>query len=146
MRLNQIKSDVKSSKKKRAGRGIGSGLGKTCGRGHKGQCSRSGGYHKIGFRGGQMPLYRCIPKFGFVSRKFSVNVEVRLHELNQLSDNEVVTLESLKQHKIVGFRVRNVKIILSGELMRTLVIRGKGIKATAGALASIQEKGGKVEA
>jgi large subunit ribosomal protein L15 len=123
---------------------MGSGKGKTCGRGHKGQRSRSGGYHKIGFEGGQMPFHRRIPKFGFVSRKATTHAQVRLHELNCLPINEVVTLAVLKKHDVVNKNVKTAKIVLQGKLTKALTI--KGIKVTRGAALAVKEQGGKIEA
>jgi len=145
MQLNTIKS--KSSAKslsKRFGRGIGSGKGKTAGRGHKGQRSRAGGYHKIGFEGGQMPFHRRVPKFGFTSRKATFKAEVRLHEINSLKDGEVITLETLKKYNIVNQQIKYVKIILSGQLTRAVTV--KGIKVTRGVAEAIKTQGGKIEA
>ena len=127
---------------RRVGRGIGSGLGKTCGRGHKGQKSRSGGFHKVGFEGGQMPLQRRLPKRGFRSLTALVTAEVQLTELNSLS-SDVVDLFSLKQAGIVSDKVKFVKIILSGSIERAVVL--KGIKATKGAKIAIEAAGGRVE-
>ena len=145
MRLNTIKSPAAAkSSAKRVGRGIGSGKGKTCGRGHKGQRSRSGGYHKIGFEGGQMPFHRRVPKFGFTSRKATTHAEVRLHELNNLSEAQPVTLEVLKKHKIVTKHIKSVKIIVSGQLTKALTI--KGLKVTRGVTLAVKKQGGKIEA
>jgi len=145
MRLNTIKSKFSAkSLSKRLGRGIGSGKGKTGGRGHKGQRSRAGGYHKIGFEGGQMPFHRRVPKFGFTSRKSTLTSEVRLHELNTIPEGDVITLEVLKKHKIVNTQVKYVKIILSGKVEKKLTV--KGIKVTAGVAEAIKKQGGKIEA
>ena len=127
---------------RRVGRGIGSGLGKTGGRGHKGQKSRSGGFHKVGFEGGQMPLQRRLPKRGFKSLTAAANAEIRLNELNLLAVNEIDVLV-LKQAGLVPAAVSNVKVIASGELSKAVVL--KGIKATKGAKAAIEAAGGKVE-
>lgn len=127
---------------RRVGRGIGSGLGKTCGRGHKGQKSRSGGFHKVGFEGGQMPLQRRLPKRGFRSLIALVTAEVHLTELNSLS-SDVVDLFSLKQAGIVSDKVKFVKIISSGGIERAVVL--KGIKATKGAKIAIEAAGGRIE-
>ena len=127
---------------RRVGRGIGSGLGKTCGRGHKGQKSRSGGFHKVGFEGGQMPLQRRLPKRGFSSLTALVTAEVHLTELNSLS-SDVVDLFSLKQAGIVSDKVKFVKIISSGSIERAVVL--KGIKATKGAKIAIEAAGGRIE-
>jgi large subunit ribosomal protein L15 len=143
MRLNSI-SPSQGSKKvpKRVGRGIGSGLGKTCGRGHKGQHSRSGGFHKVGFEGGQMPLQRRLPKVGFSSRTSRFHDEVRLHELANV-DAKVIDLEVLKSAKIIGHQIKKVKIILSGELKKAVTV--KGLSISKGALDAIKAAGGKVE-
>src|SRR5690554_6106420 len=140
MRLNNIKPDEGSKKvARRVGRGIGSGLGKTCGRGHKGQKSRSGGFHKVGFEGGQMPLQRRLPKRGFTAPNKHLYAEVRLSELQKLPVDEV-DVQVLKQAGLVGQRVRYVKVIKSGELSRRVVLNG--ITATAGAKAAIEAAGG----
>ncbi|RRD90635.1 50S ribosomal protein L15 [Conchiformibius steedae] len=127
---------------RRVGRGIGSGLGKTGGRGHKGQKSRAGGFHKVGFEGGQMPLQRRLPKRGFKSLTAAFNAEVRLSALNAVAVNEIDVLV-LKQAGLVAADAQNVKIIASGELTRAVTL--KGIKATKGAKAAIEAAGGKVE-
>lgn len=143
MRLNHIKPAPGSKRpRRRVGRGIGSGLGKTAGRGHKGQKSRSGGFHKVGFEGGQMPLQRRLPKRGFVTREKEPTVEVRLSELERL-ESEAVDLDTLKQAGIVPARTVSVKIIRTGELSRALKLRG--IAASAGARASIEAAGGHIE-
>ena len=128
--------------KRRVGRGIGSGLGKTGGRGHKGQKSRAGGFHKVGFEGGQMPLQRRLPKRGFNSLTAANNAEVRLSELNLLAVEEIDVL-ALKQAGLVSANALNVKVIASGEISKAVVL--KGIKATKGAKAAIEAAGGKVE-
>ena len=128
--------------RRRVGRGIGSGLGKTGGRGHKGQKSRSGGFHKVGFEGGQMPLQRRLPKRGFKSLTAAANAEIRLSELNLLAVNEIDVLV-LKQAGLVPATVSSVKVIASGELSKAIVL--KGIKATKGAKVAIETAGGKVE-
>jgi len=130
---------------KRLGRGIGSGKGKTCRRGHKGQKARSGGFHKVGFEGGQMPMQRRMPKSGFRSQKALVSAEVRLGDLNSMTA-EVVDLISLKDAGLINKNIRFVKIILAGELdeKKVLVVQGVGI--TAGARKIIEAMGGKVEA
>jgi large subunit ribosomal protein L15 len=125
--------------KRRVGRGIGSGLGKTAGRGHKGQKSRAGGYHKVGFEGGQMPLQRRLPKRGFKSQNLKFNGEVSLADLQKLGAAEVDLL-TLKQAGLVGEIVKNVKVIKTGEL--TTAIKLTGIGATAGAKAAIEAAGG----
>lgn len=144
MYLNTLKpaSGSKPSPK-RVGRGIGSGLGKTCGTGHKGQKSRDGGYHKVGFEGGQMPLHRRLPKVGFRSRKARYSEEIRLHELDKLTET-IVNLDVLKQAKLVGKRAKRVKIILSGEVTKPYTI-AKDILVTPGAKQAIEAAGGKIE-
>ena len=140
MQLNTI-SPAEGSKKnrRRVGRGIGSGLGKTAGRGHKGQKSRAGGYHKVGFEGGQMPLQRRLPKRGFKSALLKYNAEITLGELQALGADEVDLL-TLKQAGLVAQRIKNVKVIKSGELSKKVSL--KGIGATAGAKAVIEAAGG----
>lgn len=128
--------------KKRVGRGIGSGLGKTGGRGHKGQKSRSGGSVRPGFEGGQMPLKQRLPKFGFTSRKSLVAAEVRLGELAQV-EGDVVSLETLKAANLITKNIRTVKIVLSGEIARSVTV--KGLRVTKGAKAAIEAAGGKIE-
>ena len=143
MRLNTLKPAEGSRKTaKRVGRGIGSGSGKTCGRGHKGQKSRSGGFHKIGFEGGQMPLQRRLPKVGFTSRKSQVADELRLHEL-ALVDADVIDIDALKQANLVARNIQTVKVFASGTLDKAVTV--KGIKVTKGARAAIEAAGGKVE-
>ena len=140
MELNTIKpGDGSKHAKRRVGRGIGSGLGKTCGRGHKGQKSRAGGYHKVGFEGGQMPLQRRLPKRGFKSALLKYNAEITLSELQSLGADEVDLL-ALKQAKLVPQITKNVKVIKSGELSKKVVL--KGIGATAGAKVAIEAAGG----
>ncbi|KQT12466.1 50S ribosomal protein L15 [Ramlibacter sp. Leaf400] len=140
MELNNLKSAPGARKaRRRVGRGIGSGLGKTAGRGHKGQKSRSGGYHKVGFEGGQMPLQRRLPKRGFKSQTLKYNGEVSLASLEKLGAKEVDLL-TLKQAGLVGEQVKNVKVIKSGELK--LAVKLTGIGATAGAKAAIEAAGG----
>ena len=143
MELNKI-SPARGSKKarRRVGRGIGSGLGKTAGRGHKGQKSRAGGYHKVGFEGGQMPLQRRLPKRGFKSANLKYNDEVTLTDLERLGVDEVDLL-SLKAAGVVREIIRTVKVIKRGELTRKIIL--KGIGATAGAKAAIEAAGGSVE-
>ena len=143
MHLNDL-SPAPGSKTdaRRVGRGIGSGLGKTGGRGHKGLKARSGGSVKPGFEGGQMPLQRRLPKFGFTSHKAPLSAEVRLHELG-LVEGDVVTLETLKAADIIKNATQYVKVILSGEINRA--VTAKGLKATKGARAAIEAAGGKVE-
>jgi large subunit ribosomal protein L15 len=143
MRLNTLKPAEGSKKDaKRVGRGIGSGLGKTGGRGHKGQKSRSGGFHKVGFEGGQMPLQRRLPKVGFASRKARFMAEIRLPELLKV-EGDVVDLLSLKAANIIGHQIKRAKVILSGEITSAVTVRGLG--ATKGARAAIEAAGGKVE-
>ncbi len=143
MRLNDL-SPAAGSKTaaKRVGRGIGSGLGKTGGRGHKGQKSRSGGSVRPGFEGGQMPLKQRLPKFGFTSRKQLVREEVRLHELNKV-EAEVVDMSALRAANLIKGTTKIVKIVLSGELNKAVTV--KGIAVTKGAQAAIEAAGGKVE-
>ncbi|MGD8742128.1 MAG: 50S ribosomal protein L15 [Granulosicoccaceae bacterium] len=143
MRLNTLKPAAGSKPNaKRVGRGIGSGLGKTGGRGHKGQKSRSGGFHKVGFEGGQMPLQRRLPKRGFVSRKAMVTEEVRLNELAKV-EGGVVDLTSLKQAGVIGQSTLYAKIMASGEISQAVTVRG--IRVTKGARAAIEAAGGKIE-
>lgn len=143
MHLNTIKP-AKGAKKtaNRVGRGIGSGNGKTCGRGHKGQHSRSGGYHKVGFEGGQMPLQRRVPKFGFTSRKSQSRAELRLHELKHVKE-DVVDLAALKAANLITQNIQDVKIINNGTLEKSVTVRG--LRVTKGARAAIEAAGGKVE-
>ncbi|MCF6218449.1 MAG: 50S ribosomal protein L15 [Gammaproteobacteria bacterium] len=144
MRLNTLKPAEGAKKAaKRVGRGIGSGHGKTCGRGHKGQKSRSGGMPKIGFEGGQMPLYRRLPKVGFRSRKAAFTAEVRLNEIDAVSA-DVIDLLSLKAANVIRDNIKSVKIILSGEVTKAVTISGLGV--TKGARAAIEAAGGKIEA
>ncbi len=142
MRMNELLPNPGSRPAaKRLGRGIGSGLGKTGGRGHKGQKSRSGGYHKVGFEGGQMPLQRRLPKVGFRSRAKHATAEVRLHEL-ALVDGDI-TVQSLKAAGLIPGNAERVKIFLSGKLEKSCVVRSVGV--TAGARAAIEAAGGRVE-
>ena len=142
MELNSIKPAAGAKKaRRRVGRGIGSGLGKTAGRGHKGQKSRSGGYHKVGFEGGQMPLQRRLPKRGFKSHLLKYNAEISLTTLERLGAAEVDML-ALKQAKLIGEMIRVVKVIKSGEL--TIKVALNGVGATAGAKAAIEAAGGSV--
>ena len=143
MRLNSIQpaSGAKSDRK-RVGRGIGSGLGKTCGRGHKGQKSRTGGYHKVGFEGGQMPLQRRLPKIGFHSLVGRYTAEIRLDELQKL-DDEIIDLGALKKAGLINKSIKQAKIILSGSLERAVTVQGLGV--TKGARAAIESAGGKIE-
>lgn len=140
MELNNIKAAEGSRPaRRRVGRGIGSGLGKTAGRGHKGQKSRSGGFHKVGFEGGQMPMQRRLPKRGFKSQTLKLNAEITLTTLERLGLDEVDLL-ALKQAGLVGEMVSSVKVIKTGEIGRA--VRLAGIKATAGAKAAIEAAGG----
>ena len=144
MRLNTIKPASGSKKTaKRVGRGIGSGLGKTSGRGHKGQSARAGGFHKVGFEGGQMPLQRRLPKRGFRSPTRGDTAEVRLQELANL-DATVIDMAVLKQANIISATAKKAKVFLSGTLDKVVTL--KGIAVTKGALAAIVKAGGKVEA
>lgn len=143
MRLNSIKPGAGArSAAKRVGRGIGSGLGKTCGRGHKGQRSRAGGFHKTGFEGGQMPLQRRLPKVGFTSRKSRVTEEVRLNEL-ALVEGGNVDLASLKAAGVIRQGTLYAKVMASGEIKTAVTVRGIGV--SKGARAAIEAAGGKVE-
>ncbi|MBT3047324.1 MAG: 50S ribosomal protein L15 [gamma proteobacterium symbiont of Ctena orbiculata] len=143
MRLNTLQPAAGSkTDRKRVGRGIGSGLGKTCGRGHKGQKSRSGGYHKVGFEGGQMPLQRRLPKVGFTSRVSLSTAEVRLGELAKI-EGEVVDLEALKKANIITRSMKRAKIFASGTIDRAVTVKGIGV--SKGAKAAIEAAGGKVE-
>ena len=143
MRLNAL-SPVAGSKtsKKRVGRGIGCGFGKTCGRGHKGQRSRSGGFHKVGFEGGQMPLQRRLPKVGFVSRKAATRAEVRLHELAGV-EADVITLQVLIGANVVPPQTKQAKVIASGALDKAVTL--KGVLVTKGARQAIEAAGGRIE-
>tara|TARA_B110000046_G_scaffold167147_1_gene184590 strand:+ start:275 stop:709 length:435 start_codon:yes stop_codon:yes gene_type:complete len=143
MRLNTVKPHPDStSNPKRRGRGIGSGLGKTGGRGHKGQKSRSGGYHKVGFEGGQMPLQRRLPKVGFSSRIGRITEEIRLHELANL-DVDVIDIDALKAGRLINKSTLRVKVMLSGKLEKSVTV--KGLMLTKGAKAAIEASGGKIE-
>lgn len=143
MYLNTLKpADGAKQNRKRVGRGIGSGFGKTCGRGHKGQKSRSGGYHKVGFEGGQMPLQRRVPKVGFSSRVGRVSDEIRLHELNNL-EADVIDLAALRKANLISKSVLRVKVMLSGKIEKAVTL--KGIRVSKGAREAIEAAGGKVE-
>jgi len=143
MRLNTIKpASGSKSDAKRVGRGIGSGLGKTAGRGHKGQKSRAGGFHKVGFEGGQMPLQRRLPKVGFRSRLAMVTAEVRLSELNAV-DADVIDLLALKNANVISKSIKRAKVMLSGKIEKAVTL--KGIRVTKGARDAIAAAGGKVE-
>jgi len=143
MRLNEM-SPGKGAKKtgKRFGRGHSAGQGKTCGRGQKGQHARSGGYHKVGFEGGQMPLQRRLPKVGFNSRMAKYSAELRLHEL-EIPQVDVIDLDSLKKANLVPAFAEKVKVILSGEIKKAVKIRGLAV--TKGARAAIEAVGGSIE-
>lgn len=144
MELNTIKPAAGATHaKKRVGRGIGSGLGKTAGRGHKGQKSRAGGFHKVGFEGGQMPLARRLPKRGFISLTAGRNVEVRLSEIEKLPVDQIDLL-TLKQAGVIPADALSAKVILSGNLTKKVTLRGVG--ATKGAKAAIEAVGGSVAA
>src|SRR3990167_4543909 len=143
MQLNTQKpSHGAKTNKKRVGRGIWCGKGKTCGLGHKGQHERAGGFHKKGFEGGQMPLQRRLPKFGFTSQKALVSAEVRLDELNKVS-TEVIDLGALKTANVIPHYIKQAKIFLSGKLDKVVTVRG--LRVTKGAKAAIESAGGKVE-
>lgn len=143
MNLNRLKPAPGAKKRaKRLGRGIGSGKGKTCGKGHKGQKARAGGFHKVGFEGGQMPLQRRIPKSGFRSQKSLSRKEIRLSELNRVT-SDIVDLTVLKDAGLINSNVKVVKVILSGTIDRALTIQN--IAVTAGARTAIEAAGGKVE-
>ena len=143
MRLNSLKPAAGSkTDRKRVGRGIGSGLGKTCGRGHKGQKSRSGGFHKVGFEGGQMPLQRRLPKVGFRSKMARTTGELRLNEISRV-EGDVVDMDALYRADILPINMTRAKVILSGTIDRAVTVRG--IRVTKGARAAIEAAGGKVE-
>ncbi len=143
MRLNTLRpADGSRPDADRVGRGAGSGSGKTASRGHKGQKARSGGFHKVGFEGGQMPLQRRVPKVGFRSRKGQYVAEVRLSELATV-DGDSITLASLQAAGLVARNARAAKVIASGEVNRAVTLQG--VRATAGARAAIEKAGGKVE-
>jgi large subunit ribosomal protein L15 len=143
MKLNSIKPGPGSkTDARRVGRGIGSGLGKTCGRGHKGQKERSGGFHKVGFEGGQMPLQRRLPKVGFTTAKSRATGEIRLHELAAVNA-DVIDLDAIKQANLVPRHIERVKVFASGKIDKAVTV--KGIKVTKGARAAIEAAGGKVE-
>lgn len=143
MRLNTLSPAPGRNKEgKRAGRGIGSGLGKTAGRGHKGQASRTGGSIRPGFEGGQMPLQKRLPKFGFTSRLAAVTAEIRLSELD-LIESEIVDIDALRNAGLINNNILRAKVFASGEVTKAVTL--KGIGATKGAIASIEAAGGKVE-
>ena len=143
MRLNTLRPAEGAKKdRKRVGRGAGSGVGKTAGRGHKGQKARSGGFHKVGFEGGQMPLQRRLPKYGFSSRIAARSAEIRLHELNKI-DADVIDLAVLKKAGLIKHTIETVKVIASGEVSKAVNL--KSINVTAGAKKAIEAAGGSVE-
>ncbi len=143
MRLNTLKpAEGSRTSSKRVGRGIGSGLGKTCGRGHKGQKSRAGGFHKVGFEGGQMPLQRRLPKVGFTSRKAKYTAELTLAEISGLSA-DTVDMNALYDADILPRTQTRAKIILSGSIDKAVTVKGIGV--TKGAKAAIEAAGGKIE-
>jgi large subunit ribosomal protein L15 len=143
MKLNTLQPAAGSRPARtRVGRGIGSGLGKTAGRGHKGQKSRAGGFHKVGFEGGQMPLQRRLPKMGFISRIGARTAEVRLDELAKV-EGDVITLASLKAANVIPARTLQAKVILSGKVEKAFTIQGLGV--TKGAKSAIEAAGGKIE-
>jgi ribosomal protein L15 len=143
MLLNDLSPAIGSRKeRKRLGRGIGSGLGKTSGKGHKGQKARAGGYHKVGFEGGQMPLQRRLPKRGFRSRSKGIIAQVRSSELNALASISVVDLSVLKEHDLIPVTALSAKVFLSGDVSVALTL--KGISVTAGAKTVIEAAGGSI--
>ena len=142
MFLNTIQGVSSNHAKRRVGRGIGSGLGKTCGRGHKGQKSRAGGYHKVGLEGGQMPLQRRLPKRGFNSLTAKSNVQITLSELDSIKA-DVIDLIVLKQLGLVSENVKSIKVIFSGNIKKPIIL--KCFRVTQGAKKEIEEAGGKVE-
>ena len=143
MRLNSLQPGAGSKQtRKRVGRGSGSGFGKTCGRGHKGQRSRSGGYHKVGFEGGQMPLQRRLPKRGFRSRKAGLTAEVRLDALAKV-EADIIDLQTLQAAKLVPKSAKYAKVIASGSLDKAVTLRG--LKLTKNAQAALAAAGGKLE-
>ena len=142
MRLNTLKPQAGSKPAaKRVGRGIGCGSGKTCGRGHKGQKSRNGGYHKVGFEGGQMPLQRRLPKVGFNSRLSAMTAEIRLQELANV-DAELIDLNALLAANLVSKNIKRAKIIASGKIDKAVSVKGLGV--TKGARVAIEAAGGKI--
>ncbi len=144
MQLNTLHPAPGSKKtSKRLGRGIGSGKGKTSGRGHKGQRARAGGYHKVGFEGGQMPMQRRIPKSGFRSQQALFREEIYLSDINAMQA-EVIDMSALKAEGLIRFNTKDVKIVASGEIKRSITVRG--IQVTAGARKAIEAANGKVEA
>ena len=141
MNLNSFPTHLKNKLKKRPGRGIGSGKGKTSGRGHKGQKSRSGGFHKVGFEGGQMPLQRRLPKRGFTSRTKKENSELRLDQLDHIKA-EIIDLEALKNENIIPRYIQKIKIIASGEIKKAVTIQGLNLSDNA--RKAILSTGGKI--
>jgi large subunit ribosomal protein L15 len=145
MRLNTLKPGLGSKRPRlRVGRGASAGQGKTCGRGVKGQRARKGGYHKVGFEGGQTPLDRRLPKFGFVSEMQKTRAEVRLSELDKV-EGDIIDIESLKKAGVIPVFAERAKVVLSGEVKRAVTLKG-GVGATKGARAAIEAAGGKIEA
>jgi len=143
MRLNEIKPHPDSNPdRKRVGRGTGSGLGKTAGRGHKGQKSRTGGFHKVGFEGGQMPLQRRLPKVGFRSYMAKVTAELRLNELERVQA-DVIDIDALRAANLISKSIKRAKVIASGEIKKAVTL--KGIRVTKGARMAIEAAGGKIE-
>ncbi len=143
MRLNELSPAEGSQKSRtRVGRGMGSGLGKTCGRGHKGQHSRSGGYRKVGFEGGQQPLQRRLPKVGFSSRIGRVTAEIRLSEFGKI-EGDVVDIASLKAANLITAGITRARVMLSGTVDKAYTVKGLGV--TKGAKAAIEAAGGKIE-
>jgi large subunit ribosomal protein L15 len=143
MRLNSLKpAEGSKQAAKRLGRGIGSGLGKTGGRGHKGQKARAGGYHKVGFEGGQMPMQRRLPKVGFNSRMGKTTAEIRLHELNTVSA-DVIDVKALQDANLISRNIKRVKVMASGKIEKAVTL--KGIKVTQGARVAIEAAGGKIQ-
>ena len=143
MHLNSLKPAPNSQRtRKRVGRGIGSGLGKTAGRGHKGQKARAGGFHKIGFEGGQMPIQRRLPKVGFNSRLARFTAEIRLHEIDKM-EAEVIDINALKQAHLITKSTKRAKVIASGEIKNAKTL--KGLRVTKGARAAIEAAGGRIE-
>lgn len=143
MFLNKLKP-AKGAKtaRKRLGRGIGSGLGKTCGKGHKGQHARAGGFHKLGFEGGQMPIQRRLPKFGFKPLKFDSTAELRLKDLEKVQ-GKIINLQALKEAHLISSKIKKVKIIKNGSIKNSFHLQG--LNVTAGARDAIIKAGGKVE-
>ena len=141
MELNTIAPEVKNKKSKRVGRGIGSGHGKTSGRGHKGQKSRAGGFHKVGFEGGQMPIQQRLPKFGFTSRSAKFKTHIKLGDLNHLTE-DIIDIEVLKTHKLISKTTKEVKVVNSGELKKAIKLKGLKISKTASE--EVKKSGGEI--